>query len=477
MTKFSRRLFLKGGAATGFASMASTLGMVGAQKAWAADTTGYKALVCVFFLGGLDHADTILPFDEASFDQLASVRPGLFGQYGVGSGNSSRDRVNMMELTIPNADRFGGRQFALPLQLAGLHSLFESGEAAIIGNVGPLIEPTSRETFEAGSVLLPPRLFSHNDQQSTWMALDVEGQQVGWGGRFADAIIEADPSADPTFAAIATSGNQVFLSGETARQFSAFGGGSSLDVLRRRILIGRDRRYDSMRNELAQFFEQSDFGQSNLFSQDVSMSRARGIQNAATFGDALETIVPFGTEFPGSQLGNQLEEVARTIEARNVLGVNRQIFFCAIGGFDTHDGQVNGVPGLHNQISGALMAFRNAMIERGIWQDVTVFTASDFGRTTIDNGDGTDHGWGGHHFVLGGSVNGGDIYGDIPSPDLTSQYYTPTRGRLIPSVSVEQYAATLGRWFGLNDAELLAALPNLGQFGSGDLGFMSGSGT
>lgn len=476
MTKFNRRLFLKGGAA-GFATMASTLGMVGAQKAWAADTSGYKALVCVFLLGGLDHADTILPFDEASFDQLASVRPGLFAQYGVGSGNSSRDRVNMMELTVPDAARFGGRQFALPQQLGGLHGLFESGEAAIIGNVGPLIEPTTRATFEDGSALRPPRLFSHNDQQSTWMALDVEGQQVGWGGRFADAIIEADPSADPTFAAIATSGNQVFLSGEMARQFSAFGGGSSLDIIRRRSLIGGNSRYNNMRDELEAFFGMSDFGQSNLFSQDVVRSRARGIQNAETFGTALETIVPFGTEFPGSRLGNQLREVGRTIEARNVLGVNRQIFFCAIGGFDTHDNQVGGVPNLHTQISDALIAFRAAMIERGVWQDVTVFTASDFGRTTIDNGDGTDHGWGGHHFVLGGSVAGGDIYGDIPSPDLTSQDYTPSRGRLIPSTSVEQYAATLGRWFGLNDAELLRALPNLGRFGMDDLGFMNGSGT
>lgn len=471
MTDFSRRFFLKGGAA-GMAGMASMLGTMGAQKAWAADTTGYKALVCVFFLGGMDHADTVLPLDEASFDELGTVRPGLFSQYGVGSGNSSRDRANMLELTVPDAARFNGRRFALPQQLSGVHSLYEAGEAAVLGNVGPLIEPTRRESFENGSVLLPPRLFSHNDQQSTWMALDVEGQQVGWGGRFADAIIAADPNMDPRFAAVATSGNQVFLSGDQARQFSAFGGGSSLDVLRRRSLIGGSRRFDGMREELDAFFRESDFGQDNVFGRDVSMSRARGIMNAATFGNALDTVVPFGTQFPGTQLGNQLQEVARTIEARNALQVNRQVFFVARGGFDTHDNQANEIPNLQTELSDSLMAFRNAMVERDLWDDVTVFTASDFGRTTIDNGDGTDHGWGAHHFVLGGGVAGGDIYGDIPSPDLTSQDYTPSRGRLIPTTSVEQYAATLGRWFGLNDAELLTALPNLGRFGMDDIGFM-----
>lgn len=471
MTDFSRRLFLKTGAA-GFAGMATTLGLAGSQKAWAADTSGYKALVCMFFLGGMDHADTILPLDEASFEQLNSVRPGLFGQYQVGSGNSTRDRINLLELTLSDPSRFGGRRFALPQQLGGLHSLFESGEAAIVGNVGPLLEPVTRTSFQDGSALRPPRLFSHNDQQSTWMALDVEGEQVGWGGRFADAIIASDPTTDPTFTAIATSGNQVFLSGNMARQFSAFGGGSSLDVIDRRSVIGGNRRYDAMRSALQDFYQMNEFGTSNLFGRDVTNATSRGITNSAVFASALENVVPFGTVFPGSGLGRQLEEVARTIEIRDTLGVRRQVFFVAIGGFDTHDTQANDLPGRHMQISDAIMAFRNAMIERNIWQDVTLFTASDFGRTTIDNGDGTDHGWGAHHFVVGGSVAGGNVYGDLPAPDLTSEFYTPSRGRLIPTLSVEQYAATLGRWFGLDDAELANALPNLSRFGASDLGFM-----
>ncbi|MEL7453274.1 MAG: DUF1501 domain-containing protein, partial [Pseudomonadota bacterium] len=167
-----------------------------------------------------------------------------------------------------------------------------------------------------------------------------------------------------------------------------------------------------------------------------------------------------------------LQTIAETIDVRNELQVSRQVFFAAIGGFDTHSNQANRLPQLQAQISDALAAFRQAMIERGVWDQVTLFTASDFGRTTIDNGDGTDHGWGGHHFVMGGSVQGQRIYGDLPAPNLDLPQYTNSRGRLIPSVSVEQYAATLGRWFGLAEDELVSALPNLSQFAASDLGFM-----
>lgn len=473
MTYLNRRHFMMGSAAT-FAGAAGALGGFGGGRAFAADTIGYKALVCVFFLGGMDHADTILPMDQASHTALGNVRPGLFNAYNVGSGNSSRDRQNLLELSASNAGDFGGRAFGLPQQLSGLHAMFEAGDMAIVGNVGPLIEPTNRDAFEADTVPLPARLFSHNDQQSTWQSLNVEGQQVGWGGRFADAVIASDTTSNPLYSVITTGSNSVFLAGDRARQFRASGGGGAmeLNIVQNRGFLGNNNRFNNARSAIQDFFSESDLGHSNLYARDLAQASADGVINTAAFNNALGAAVPFSTAFPDTGLGRQLRTVAETIDVRGALNVSRQIFFVTIGGFDTHSNQATTLPNLHQQMSDALTAFRAAMVERNVWNDVTVFTASDFGRTTIDNGDGTDHGWGAHHFVMGGSVNGRTIYGDLPSPDLGSQFYTRSRGRLIPTISVEQYAASLGRWFGLNDGELVSALPNLPNFASPTVGFV-----
>lgn len=474
MTKLNRRQFMAGSVAS-FAGATGILGALGSQKAWSADTSGYKALVCVFLLGGLDHADTVLPTDEASYDLLAGIRPGLFNSYGVGSGTSSRDRQNLLGLNPLNTAEFGGRTFGLPAQLSPLREMFNAGELAIVGNVGPLLEPTERTSFEAQSVNIPPRLFSHNDQQSTWMALGVEGTRLGWGGRFADATIAADPSSDPLFAAITASSNDVFLAGEQARQFQAVIGGDGavgINIYERTSLIGGSQRFNAARTELEQFFARQNLGHENLFAQDLSRVSADGIANTGSFNAAIENAMPVSVTFPDTTLGRQLQAIAQAIDVRNEFNVNRQVFYATMGGFDTHSGQADDIPELHTQIAEAFAAFRSALIERNVWNDVTLFTASDFGRTTIDNGDGTDHGWGGHHFVMGGSVAGQRIYGDLPPADLDLPIYTESRGRLIPSTSVEQYAATLGKWFGLDEAEIAVALPNLSQFGAEDLGFM-----
>ncbi|MEL6324190.1 MAG: DUF1501 domain-containing protein [Pseudomonadota bacterium] len=473
MTGLNRRHFMLGTAAS-FAGASGILGSLTARPAHAADTTGYKALVCVFLKGGMDHADVILPLDVASHNALGDIRPGIFNAYNVDSSDSSRNRQNILPLEASNNGDFGGRSFGLPPEMAGLHSAFDAGEMAVVGNVGPLIEPTDRDSFENRSVARPARLFSHNDQQSTWMSLDVEGEQIGWGGRFADAVIASDTTSNPLYSVVTTGSNDVFLSGEQARQFRASGDGAEgLDIVERRGFLGGNSRFDAARSGIQSFFESQDLGHTGLYAQDLSRASADGVVNSATFRAALEAVVPFSAEFPDTSLGRQLRTVAETIDVRNSLNVSRQVFYVTTGGYDTHSNQVNSIPRLLGELSEALSAFRAAMVERNAWQDVTVFTASDFGRTTIDNGDGTDHGWGGHHFVLGGSVNGQAIYGDLPPADLSSSRYTESRGRLIPSVSVEQYAATLGSWFGLNAGELDVALPNLAQFSERDLGFLS----
>ncbi len=473
LTPLDRRHFLLGSAAT-FAGAAGLLGTLNAEKAWAADTTGYKALVCIFLKGGMDHADTILPLDQASWDQLRSVRSGLFTAYGVGSGNSSRDRARLLELQPENASDFGSRVFGLPVQLSGLHRMFEAGEAAIIGNVGPLRQPTDRTQYERNLVPVPPRLFSHNDQQSTWMSGGVEGTATGWGGRFADAAINSNAAINPLYAAITTGANDVFLAGNRARAFFASSSSSagSLNVESNRNILGNNSRFDGMRTAVRDAIRRNDYPEANAYRRDYNRIASGGIANTQAFASALRSVVPVQTAFPTTGLGNQLRTVADSMVASSGLGVSRQVYYVTTGGYDTHSAQASTLPNLHSQLDAALTAFRAAMIERGLWNNVTVFTASDFGRTTIDNGDGTDHGWGAHQFVAGGAVRGKRVYGEIPPADMSSPRYTASRGRLIPAVSVEQFAATLGSWFGLSQSELAAALPNLSRFPTANLGFM-----
>ncbi len=473
MANINRRRFLQSSSAMGFAAGTGLLAAMGSSRAFAADTSGYKALVCVFFKGGMDSLDLILPKDAASHDALAALRPGLFGAYGVGSGASSRDRENILKINPSNSSDFGGREFGFAPEMSGLQSLFEAGDAAILGNVGPLIEPTTRASMDNFSAQIPDRLFSHNDQQSTWMSFGTEGAQSGWGGRFIEAALKEDAISNSTFAAISTSGNDVFLSGDNVRQFSAPSNPQSADILRQKWRLGSGYNSDAARAILRDHLASSGIESTNLFGQDLIGVNSRAIQNVETYKAAIEGGTAVATVFPESKLGGQLKTVANTIAVRNALNVRRQIFFVSIGGFDTHDSQKNSMPGLQTEISTSITAFQAAMVELGLSDSVTLFTGSDFGRTAIDNGDGTDHGWGAHHFIVGGAVQGKRIYGALPEYDLSSQAYTESRGRLIPSVSVDQYAATLGGWFGLDQGEINEALPNLSNFTQKDLGFFS----
>ena len=472
MTQYNRRHFLTAAGAVGL------LGSLGIRtslpgQALAADTSGYKALVCVFLKGGMDHADTVLPYDQASYDALAGLRSGLFGAYNVGSGNSSRDRNNLLELDPINNDDFGGRRFALPQELAPIKTMFDNGSAAIIGNVGPLIEPTTRSTMNSHSVSIPDRLFSHNDQQSTWMSHSTEGAQIGWGGRFADIAMASGGAGSSRFAAVSTAGVEVFLSGNDVRQFSApVGSGDNFHYLTKKWFLGTGYESDAARQVLKEHFASQEIPSQNLYMRDHMYYNNRAVENLDIYLPAIENAPSLNTSIPDTKLGNQLRTVAQAISVSQSLNVSRQVFYVAMGGYDTHSGQANSIPRLHAQLAEGLSAFYAALSELGMENDVTTFTASDFGRTLVDNGDGTDHGWGGHHFVIGNAVEGRRIYGSIPAPDLASEEYTESRGRLIPSVSVDQYAATLGSWFGLSADELSTALPNLANFEQSNLGFV-----
>ncbi len=466
--KPTRRTFLTGASALSAATLAGLGSSLSAFQANAAETSGYKALVCVFFLGGMDGHDTVLPYDQASYDRYATIREPLFNLYENMQGGSTRARDRLLPLNPINSADFGTREFALPEEMSGIKGLFDSGNAAIVGNVGPLIQPLNRTQFLNETAPQPKRLFSHNDQQSTWMSSQPEGAQFGWGGRFADAALNAGANNGSTdFSTITSLGNELFLTGETARPYQVgLNGAPEIDALNF-FEDGRNTpEGEEIYQKLRDHFEAMDFNSGNLIDQDVANSMRTALTTNENFNEAFASIQPFATAFPGSFLGQQLQAVANTIAIRDALLINRQVFFVAIGGFDTHSNQVDDLPGLQTQIDQAVVAFYLAMQEIGLGSDVTLFTASDFGRTLAINGDGTDHGWGSHHFVIGDAVQGQRIYGDMPPYDFGHDQ-DAGNGRLIPTTSVEQFAEPLGRWFGLSDAEIATALPNLSNFNAG----------
>jgi len=466
--KTTRRTFLTGASALSAATLAGLGSSLSAFQASAAETSGYKALVCLFFLGGMDGHDTVLPYDQASYDGYATIRAPLLNLYGNMQGGSTRARDRLLPLNPSNAADFGTRQFALPEELSGIKGLFDSGNAAVIGNVGPLIQPLNRTQFLNETVAQPKRLFSHNDQQSTWMSSQPEGAQFGWGGRFADAALSAGANTGSSdFTTITSLGNELFLTGQQARPYQVgLNGAPEIDALNFFEGNRSTPEGEAIYQKLRDHFEAMDFTSTNLIDRDVSNAMRTALITNETFNDAFASIQPFATAFPASFLAQQLQAVANTIAIRDSLLINRQVFFVAIGGFDTHSNQANDLPGLQREIDEGVVAFYQAMQEIGLGSDVTLFTASDFGRTLAINGDGTDHGWGSHHFVIGDAVQGGQIYGDMPPYSLGHDQDAGS-GRLIPTMSVEQFAEPLGRWFGLNDSEIAAALPNLGNFGAG----------
>ncbi len=460
--KMHRRQFLRNlatGAAT-FGSLGTALSLFGARTAHAADVSGYKALVCVFLLGGMDNHDTLIPYDTLSFGSWAQIRAGLLAQYG---GN--RARTALLPLTPSNAGDFGGREFALPPEMPALHALFQQGDAALVGNVGPLLQPLDRAQFLAGAVPVPTRLFSHNDQQATWMSGFPEGATLGWGGLFADAALAGAANGAPEFSVITSGGNELFLTGQTAIPYQVdIDGANEIALLE--LFNG-----SPVEAPLRAHFRAEGFNRSHLLEQDMADALRTSFDANEAFNQARAAAPPLPGVFPSTGLGSQLQAVAETIALRNTLAMRRQVFIVAVGGFDTHSGQAGTLPLLHSQIDGAVSAFYQTMQGLGVGSDVTLFTASDFGRTLAINGDGTDHGWASHHFVVGGSVAGGQIYGAVPEAVL-GHNQDAGGGRLIPSVAVEELAAPLGSWFGLNASEVAAALPRLAGFARPALTFV-----
>lgn len=414
----------------------------------------YRALVCVFLFGGLDCHDVLIPNDTSSWNDYQRLRRPLLGQYG-----ESRQRDRLLNLEPLMNDQNGGRAFALPPELGGVKGLFDSGRLSWVGNVGPLVTATNRSSLAARSVPLPPRLFSHNDQQSVWQASAPEGAQYGWGGLFADAVIASNINADNTFTTVTGGGAELFLTGRRNVPYQVnVAGPTELELAE--ILADETGRSAAEFNTM---LDVRSAASANVLLRDTAKAMVRGFAANRDFARAVAGVANPSQPFPETGLGRQLRAVTRTIAARQSLGVQRQLFLVGAGGFDSHSNQARTLPELMRNIDASLSAFSRALDEMGLSDNVTLFTASDFGRTLAVNGDGTDHGWGGHHLVMGGAVQGGQILGTIPPPVLDHDQ-DAGGGRLIPTIAVDQYAAALGQWLGLSTSVVSDALPNLANF-------------
>jgi uncharacterized protein (DUF1501 family) len=474
----SRREFLRN------ASLLSVAGSISAPFALnlfavneaAASTlrSDYKALVCLYLAGGNDSANMVLATDDSSWNTYLAAR----------EGSIALPRGNLQSIVpnTPQTNAFGTRYFALHPGMAPLKTLFDLGRAAVIANVGTLINRIANRTEYRDSAFVKPySLFSHSDQTSQWHAAHPTNFAYGWGGRMSDRLMTSNDR--PNFGNISLGGNSVFLAGETINQYQINQNGSAVPIGGMTNLFGVNS------SPLRDIITAPAGG--NIFQLDHAAVVQRAIvaqsdlDNVMRATDGIVTNPePYRSYYDNpatNPLATQLQTVARIIAGQTTLFAHRQVFFVNVGGFDTHRDQLPNHGELMIQLAHAISYFDGVLSGLPVGDmrnNVTLFTASDFGRTFASNGSGTDHGWGGHHFVVGGAVMGKDIYGNFPQTSVsTTALDNPLdigSGSLIPQISVDQYAATLAKWFGLSPTEITETFPNLSNFPvlEWDLGFM-----
>jgi len=475
MHKHTRRDFLgrltTGCAALGYTTLLSGITNMGAFNALAAanrplirkpQDNGYKALVCILLSGGNDSYNMLIPRGNDEYNEYANVRTNI--------------AIPQEDLLPINPVVSDGKTYGLHPNMGNIQNLFESGNLAFVANVGALIQPTNLSDFQSGQNL-PLGLFSHSDQKTHWQtSVPQDRDALGWGGRLADILYTNNSNQDISMN-ISLGGINVFQRGNTVSEYAiastgtgsvTVNGSSNTDfynVLKRQTL---DNILDNTYQNILE----------TAYANSISDSKNNSIQ----FGAAIGSATPLTTTFADDKLSAQLNMVAKTIAARDLLGVSNQTFFVQFNGFDNHNNFLEEHGELLAALDTALQSFHDALVEMGVEDCVTTFTMSDFARKLVSNGDGSDHGWGGHAIVMGGAVNGQHIYGQYPSIYLDNPRDTGG-GRIIPSTSCDEYFAELALWFAHNGTNTLSAgqlsdvLPNLTNFwtpspGAKPIGFM-----
>lgn len=437
-------------AGTPFAATLGTMGEVAAQTA-----TDYKALVCIFLFGGNDQSNTIVPVENAAYARYQAARPAI--------------ALAQSELLPLNLAGFAGPQLGLNPALGALKPLVDAGRCALLANVGPLAYPTTLAQYKAKSVQTPLGLFSHSDQQASWQSgLPTKGSATGWLGRVADLTASAyNPGASVSMC-MSLGGNNLIQAGNSVVQYQVTTQGPVvIDTIDPTHWRHNADLAAAMNTLLTQ-------PRSHMLEQAYSTVGTRAITTGQVAKTALAGAPAVSTVFPAGGVAAQLRMVARLIAARNGLGHKRQVYFVSQGGYDFHDMLVENQALRLKELSDAMAAFYAATVELGVANSVTTFTASDFGRGLQSNGRGSDHGWGSHHFVLGGAVQGNRLHGSWPTVALGGPEDLG-QGRLVPTTSVDRYAATLATWFGVPAASLPTVLPNLTRFATATtagLGFL-----
>jgi uncharacterized protein (DUF1501 family) len=443
-----RRNFLQG---LGAITAANTLPGLSLMNAYA-QAADYKALVCVFLYGGNDANNMVVPVQTAEY-----------GTYAAARGSIALPQTSLVQL--PQA---GGARFGLHANLAPLQQVWANGDMALLLNTGPLVQPVTRAQYRANRSTRPANLFSHDDQQEqNQTAIPNNQTTTGWGGRLGDRVTVMNAGSTVPMN-ISVGGNDIYLKGQATPAYSVPTGGN----FGLTITGGNAAQQTARRNAMQALF--------GLDRQNMQVRSAGDvISSAVNASTALNTVVNNNASaaapaFQGLNTGlsRQLFTVAKMIEGRTQLGLRRQVFFAQAGGFDNHQNQIADQGGRFNEVGPALRAFYNAIVALGVQDQVTLFTLSDFGRTLRVNDGGSDHAWGNHHIILGGAVRGGQTYGTFPNLALGGPDDTDSDGRWIPTTAVDQYAATLARWFGVPDADIPAVVPNIARFPSRDLGFM-----
>ncbi len=430
----------------------------------------YKALVCVFLNGGNDSFNTIVPYDSSHYATYQNSRHGLALPQSAIAANA----LNPIAASgsLPGGLPSDGGSYGLHPAMPEMRALFNSGRAAVIANVGTLLHPTTRTEYQNGTIALPPQLFSHSDQGSQWQTSRPDDANAnGWGGRMADLLYAGNANQQLPMS-ISLSGTNLFQRGNLINQYSmspsgvspmnySGNGGDSW-------IIGPNPHgpaaYDALMS-----------GQQHrhVMERAFAAATSSAIDNSAAVKAALDGAPALVTEFPGDNpLAAQLRMVARLMQVRGALGMQRQVFFVSVGNYDTHSYQLENQDSNLSLLSQALGAFHAATEELGIADGVTSFTASDFGRALSVNSGGTDHGWGGHHFVVGGAVRGQRFYGAMPSLLQNANPDDTGHGQIIPTTAVDQYAATLANWLGVSPSDLGDIFPSLSRFDSSNLGFL-----
>jgi len=446
-----RRQFLHGLGALGAAATLAQMALF-SQRAQAA-TNDYKALVCVFLFGGNDGNNTLVPIDATGYANYAAIR-----------GRIALPQANL----VPLPETTGTARFGLHPNLAALLPLWQAGQVGILLNAGTLVQPLTVASYADPTALKPESLFSHADQQGQWQAsISTQPSRTGWGGRLADQFASLN-SASTVPAMVSATGTNLFVTGAASSALTIPVSGS-FGIRGFDGSAGANARLTALHQLLG-------------LDRDEDLVAAAGDISSAAIADSA-IVAPLlsagntesATAFIGltSNIALQLLAVSKLIEGRAALGLSRQVFMVSLGSFDTHTNELARQSNLFGQLAPALAAFQKSMVALGVANQVTTFTVSDFSRTFLPNtAEGTDHAWGNHHFVMGGAVKGQAYYGTYPTlalggPDDVGE------GRWIPTISVDQYAATLATWFGLASGSLPTVLPNIGAFPVSNLGFMS----